>query len=100
MAITFSMPNERAAFLAAEPGAVKAMRPFLGGYEFINGEGRWILHVADFSPTELRALPSVKGRNHAAVRQFRETTTGKLAKVLPASQPLIMSRSFRNRPIL
>ena len=77
--------TERAAFLTAEPGAAKAMRLFLGGYEFINNEGRWILHVADLSPSELRSMPGVKDRI-AAVRQFRETTAGKLAKSL-ASQP-------------
>lgn len=73
--------TERAAFLALEPGAAKAMRPFLGGYEFINGEGRWILHTADFSPEEIRQMPGVKARI-AAVRDFRSTSSGKLARQL------------------
>lgn len=73
--------TERADFLAAEPGAAKAMRPFLGGYEFINGEGRWILHTADLSPAELRQMPKVRERI-AAVRDFRSTGTGKLARQL------------------
>lgn len=75
--------TERQAFLAGEPGAAKAMRPFLGGYEFINGEGRWLLHIADLSPTEQRAMPAVRDRI-ARVRSFRETGTGKLAKSLAA----------------
>ncbi len=77
--------GERREFLAAEPGAAKAMRPFLGGYEFINGEGRWLLHVADLSPAEQREMLAVKERI-AAVRQYRETSEGKLARSL-ATQP-------------
>jgi hypothetical protein len=73
--------SERDEFIAAEPGAARAMRPFLGGYEFINGQGRWILHTADLSPTELRQMPKVRERI-AAVRQFRLTGAGKLAKQL------------------
>lgn len=73
--------NERADFLASEAGAAKAMRPFLGGYEFINGEGRWLLHTADLSPAETRQMPKVRERI-SAVRAFRETGGGKLANKL------------------
>jgi hypothetical protein len=72
---------QRVAFLATEPRAEKAMRPFLGGYEFINGEGRWILHVADLAPSEIREMPKVKERI-AAVREMRSTGPGKLARQL------------------
>ena len=73
--------SERAAFLSVEPGAAKAMRPFIGGYEFINGEDRWILHTADLSPNELRAMPEVKKQINA-VREYRATSDGKLARAL------------------
>ncbi len=73
--------SERVEFLALEPSAAKAMRPFLGGYEFINGEGRWILHTADLTPAEIREMPHVKARI-AAVRHLRSTGTGKLANQL------------------
>ena len=72
---------ERQAFLAKEPGAAKAMRPFLGGYEFINGEGRWLLHVADLSPAQQRAMPEVRDRI-AKVREYRSNSAGNLATSL------------------
>jgi hypothetical protein len=77
--------EERRTFLDKEPGAEKAMRPFLGGYEFINGEGRWILHVADLTPAELRSMPEVLDRI-AKVREYRSSSSGNLANVL-ASDP-------------
>ncbi|WP_193378796.1 DNA methyltransferase, partial [Sphingobium sp. ba1] len=73
--------GERAAFLAVEPNAAKAMRPFLGGYEFINGQGRWILHTPDLTPAEIRDMPKVVERI-AAVRKLRSTGPGKLARQL------------------
>ncbi|MDA9918632.1 class I SAM-dependent DNA methyltransferase, partial [Erythrobacter sp.] len=73
--------SERTAFLAAEPKATKAVRPFLGGYEFINDRARWILHSTDLTPAEIRAMPEVKNRI-AAVRDYRSTSTGKLARHL------------------
>jgi hypothetical protein len=89
---------ERQAFLASEPGAAKAMRLFLGGYEFINGEGRWILHTADLSPAEQRGMPTVLERI-ARVRHYRETDKGKLARSLAATPAayhvtVIPKRSF------
>jgi hypothetical protein len=76
--------TQRAAFLEREPGAKKVMRPFLGGYEFINGQGRWLLNVGDLSPDEQRSMAGVRERI-AAVREFRSTGSGKLAKSLAAT---------------
>jgi hypothetical protein len=73
--------DERRRFLENERGAAKAMRSFLGGYEFINGEGRWILHTADLSPAELKSMPAVLERI-AAVRDFRSKSSGNLANTL------------------
>lgn len=73
--------SERDKFISEEPGAAKAMHPFLGGYEFINGQSRWILHTADLSPAEVRQMPKIREKI-AAVREFRTTGTGKLAKQL------------------
>ena len=73
--------NERTEFLAAEPDAAKGVRPFLGGREFINGEGRWILNPGDFSPAEQRSLPAVKTLI-ADVREYRKTKAGKLGQSL------------------
>lgn len=62
--------EERAAFLRKEPGAEKYLHPYVGSVEFINGDQRWILYVANIPPNELRAMPAVKERV-SAVRAFR-----------------------------
>jgi hypothetical protein len=75
---------ERAAFLAAEPGAANIMRPFIGGREHINGESRWILYPAGLSPDGLRRLPKVMERV-SAVRNYREKEGGPLGRALAAT---------------
>ena len=62
--------NERAAFLAKEPGAEKFLHPYIGGEEFINGGTRWILSLHDAEPGTIRALPLVLDRI-ARVREVR-----------------------------
>lgn len=76
---------ERALLLAEEPGAEPWLHPFLGGEEFINGGQRWLLYLRHTPPDMIRAMPRLRERI-AAVRAFRETTSGKLAQSL-ASQP-------------
>jgi len=91
--------SERDAFIAQEPDAAKAMRPFLGGYEFINGHGRWILHTPDLSPAELRQMPKVREKI-AAVREFRLTGAGKLAKQLAEMPTAYHVTVIPNAPFL
>jgi len=61
---------EKEELIKKEPGAAKFIRPFLGAQEFINGEDRWCLWLADISPNELRSMPEVKKRVEL-VREFR-----------------------------
>ena len=63
-------PEERARFERLEPGAARLFVPFIGSHEFINGEERWLLSVAELGPAKLAALPHVR---HAIsqVRDFR-----------------------------
>lgn len=75
----------RKEFLAREPGARSILRPFLGGWEYINGERRWILYPGGASSHELRKLPAVM-ECVAAVRSYRENAQGNLAREL-ASTP-------------
>jgi hypothetical protein len=63
-------PEERAALLKAEPAAKKFIRSYMGGYDFLNGEQRFCLWLADATPFELRALPKVMERVEL-VREFR-----------------------------
>ena len=70
----------RTAFLAAEPEAQPLLRPFLGSTEFINDRKRWILHVSERSPHDLRRLPEVRSRIRA-VAEYR-VEGGRLARSL------------------
>lgn len=62
--------KEREEFLAAEPGAEAYMRPYIGSREFLHGGSRWILHLGEASPSDLKNLPKVRERIQK-VREFR-----------------------------
>jgi hypothetical protein len=63
-------PQEKAAFLAAEPAAEPYFRRWLGSEEFINGIERWCLLLKDCPPDQLRRMPEALKRVEA-VRKFR-----------------------------
>ena len=63
-------PEERAAFLASEPGAAPFLRPYIGAREYLQGGERWILALQEATPTALKHLPLVRQRM-AAVRRDR-----------------------------
>ena len=65
--LTFKQ-DEYEKFVAREPGAQRFLRKYIGGDEYINGFHRWILYLADSSPSDLRNLPAVLDR----VRRVRE----------------------------
>ncbi len=65
--LTFTQ-EEYEDFVAHEPGSQRFFRKYIGGDEYINGFHRWILYLADASPSDLRNLPHVRER----VRQVRE----------------------------
>ena len=66
----------REEFLAAEPGAERFLRPFVGGRDYLHGERRWILALQAAEPADLKALPAVVGRMRA-VRAFRKLSKRK-----------------------
>ena len=66
--------EEKTQFLKAEPGAKKFLRRYTGSEEFINGNMRWCLWLADANPAELRALPLVMERIER-VKAFREKSS-------------------------
>ena len=68
-------------FLQQEPNAAKFFRPFIGAAEFIQGKSRWILHLSDADPAELRKLPLVRERI-AAVRQMRAASKKQATRIL------------------
>jgi MmeI, target recognition domain/MmeI, C-terminal domain len=62
--------EERKEFLIKEPNASKYMRPFIGGVEYLQGRGRWILTLQDASPSELKSMPLVVERLKC-VKEYR-----------------------------
>ena len=65
--------SEHEDFVAGEPGSRKFFRQYIGGDEYINGFNRWILYLADSSPSDLRDLPRVRERIQR-VRQYRASS--------------------------
>jgi hypothetical protein len=77
--------NERDVFLNAEPGASKYMRPFIGSEEFINGDMRWILYLAEAPPNELRSMPHVMERIDA-VKRLRVASKSEGTRKIPPTK--------------
>ena len=66
--------DEYGDFVAGEPGSLRFFRKYIGGDEYINGFHRWILYLADSSPSDLRHLPKVRERIQQ-VRQYRASSS-------------------------
>ena len=91
--------QERAEFLAEEPGAAPFMRPFVGAWEFINRQERWILALHDASPDTLRALPKVRALI-AAVREYRLASKSKPTQELAGTPTLYHVNVLPDEPFL
>ena len=61
-------------FIKKEPNAVKFIKRFMMGYEFINNKNRWCLWLVDATPKELNAMPLVMQRVQK-VKEMREQST-------------------------
>ncbi len=90
---------ERAAFLAAEPGAAPFLRPYVGAREFLQGGARWILALQDASPDVLARLPKVRERL-AAVRRYREASRSESTRKLAATPTLYHVNTLPTAPFL
>ncbi len=77
--------TERDIFISYEPKAVDFMKPFIGGYEFLNSKERYILDLTKASPSVLRKMPTVMKRLQE-VREFREKSPRKSTRAI-ANQP-------------
>ena len=60
-------------FVANEPGSQRFFRKYIGGDEYINGFHRWILYLAESSPSDLARLPEVRERIRR-VREYRASS--------------------------
>ena len=74
--------DEKLAFLAAEPGASKFIKPFLGAHEYLHSEKRWVLWLVDASPADIKALPLVQARVQA-VATFRKASKAATTRAYP-----------------
>ena len=74
--------EEKKAFLVAEPGAKKFIKPFVSAQEYLHGERRWVLWLVDATPADLAALPGVKARVKA-VDTFRKASKAASTRAYP-----------------
>lgn len=65
--------EEKKAFLAAEPGAKKFIKPFVSAHEYLHGEKRWVLWLVGATSADLTAMPTLKARVKA-VDAFRKAS--------------------------
>lgn len=70
-------PEEKAEFLAREPGAAPYFRRWIGSDEFLYGIERWFLWLRDAPPAAIRAMPLVRARVQAVQRFRRGEEPGK-----------------------
>ena len=84
--------EEKAALIAAEPGAEKYLRRFAGSEEFINSNMRWCLWLEGVEPQVLRALPLVLERVEK-VREFRAKSTAAPTRSAAQTPSLFFYRS-------
>ncbi|HVX40446.1 MAG TPA: DNA methyltransferase [Gemmatimonadaceae bacterium] len=95
--------DEKAAFLAAEPGAAKFIRPYIGSREFLHGERRYILVLQTARPDIIRSLPLVRERvaavkairlasDSAATRALADTPTQFHVNVIPTRPFLVIPK--------
>jgi hypothetical protein len=78
---------EAEAIRAADPVAAGYIRPMLSATEFLNGEERFCLWLAEAKPVDLRASSILHDRL-AAVRSFREASKKQKTRELAATPAL------------
>ena len=78
-------PEQKSAFLAAEPDAAPYFHRWIGSVEFINGVERWCLWLGDCPPAALRRMPNAMQRVQA-VKTFR-LASRRMQTVAAADRP-------------
>ena len=91
--------EQKDAFLALEPAAARFMHRYLGSEEFLNGNDRWILWLANCTPSELRTMPKVLERVEA-VRNFRSKSKRALTVARAATPTRFMTENVPNNRYL
>lgn len=79
----FLMTNEeKQAFVEAEPGAARFVKPFMSAHEYLHGEKRWVLWLVGAQPHEIMGLPKVRERVEA-VDRFRKASKAASTRSYP-----------------
>lgn len=71
-------------FIKQEPNAVKYIKRFMMGYEFLNNKKRYCLWLVNVSPKELKSMPLVMKRVQA-VKEMREQSTFEQTRKMAAT---------------
>ena len=95
----FRTEEKRAEFVVAEPAADPYMRPYIGGREYLQGGGRWILALHDAPPNVLAKMPAVRERI-AAVRSYREASSSAPTRKLAETPTLYHVNVIPETPFL
>ncbi|EYT50517.1 class I SAM-dependent DNA methyltransferase [Brachybacterium muris] len=77
-------PEEKADFLAIEPGAEQFFHRWFGSVEFIRGVERWVLWLGEATPGELAKLPESVKRVQA-VRNLRAASKSAPTRAIAAT---------------
>ncbi len=91
--------DEKFEFLKIEPGAERYLRPFVGGWEFINGGPRWLLVLQDANPQDLRSLPEISKRIRT-VRSLRENSASGPTRAIANTPTAFHTTFLPQRPYL
>lgn len=87
------------AFVNAEPAALKYIRLYIGGEEFINGKKRYCLWLKDCPPNELRSMKKVFERVKA-VKEFRLASKKEQTRRRAETPTLFAEDRYVNAPAI
>src|SRR5690606_10240801 len=91
--------DEKVAFVSAEPGAARYLRPYASGDDFIYNEFRWILALQNAEPEQLRELPLTTERMRR-VREFRAASTRAATRAIADYPTRYNVEAIPTRPFL
>ncbi|MEQ1669207.1 MAG: type IIL restriction-modification enzyme MmeI, partial [Sulfuriferula sp.] len=87
-------PDERTALLSKYPDLTAYIKPFIGGYELLNGTERYCLWFADASPAQLKVIstyPEIKARIEGVKKVRLASPTASVQA--QASQPYLFTQN-------
>jgi hypothetical protein len=74
--------EEKVFFLSLEPAAKELIKPFMSAHEYLNGEKRWVLWLADVPTEKFKSLKHVMARVRA-VDGFRKASKAASTREYP-----------------